>query len=756
MTSETQNHPDEEPEVHLRDYIDILLRHRWVILVCLLVIPATVLLYTMTETPLYQSTATLIIEPRTPKIYSVEEMLSADISSREYYNSQYKIIKSRPVARHVIEDLDLMNSREFFPPPETGVTAELKRKVKSTIAGWKKAAADLIDTGGDGAQADQLPLTPEEEAQSRYNSLIGALLGRITVEPVRDSRLVEISFMAKDPSLACRGANSTAESYIEFNLENRIEAAQAAAKWLEKRLIEAEENVEAAERELQAFKERHGIVTTFSEESEKLTAQSLSELNRQLGQAKARRVECEARYEQARALLEGGNSLDCITELLQSSIVSGINQKIVTLHSALAELSNTYGANHPKVVAIESQLNELEQKKRTETKKVVNSLKNEYEVALAREKSLETSLETIKQNAQSMNREAVEYGVLKRQAEGARNMYETLLRRYKEASLGKDIESGNIRLVEDAQVSKSPVQPNPKRNMMLGLAVALMLGVGMAFFLEYLDSTVKTPDDIKKLGLAYLAPIPRFAATKSSGGESAKVVAHHAPRSPAGEAYRSLRTGIILSGAENEPKTIAVTSPATAEGKTVTCVNLAVSMAQYGSRTLLIDCDLRKPMLHKYFQLSRHPGLSNLLAGDVNSEAAFQKSFVPNLDLLLAGDIPPNPSELLGGRRMKRLMEQISRHYDQIVIDTPPVTAVTDPALLAKLADGVVLVFRGGFTMRQQAKNAIEILKPLGVNIFGAILNAVEMNRHKYYYYQYYYYYYGDQDQKAAEKAENQ
>jgi capsular exopolysaccharide synthesis family protein len=441
-------------------------------------------------------------------------------------------------------------------------------------------------------------------------------------------------------------------------------------------------------------------------------------------------------------------------ELASNETISRINQEEVMLHSKMAELVNTYGSNHPKIVGIQSQLEELGRKKKSEIGRIVSSLESEYQVALAGERSLEMSLNQIKQGAQSMNREAVEYGVLNRKAQSARNMYETLLQRYKEASLGKDIESGNIRLVESAEIPDSPIEPRPKRNLIFGLSLGLMTGLCLAFLLEHLDNAIKSPDDIKHLGIPFLTGIHDFSGISVPEGEQKEPVTIYSPMSFYSEAYRSLRTVVVFSQKVREAKTLLITSPSPSEGKSITCLNLAVTLAQHGSKTLLIDCDLRNPNLHKMLNAEKEPGLSSFLANKAELSKTIIKTRVPHLDLVTAGPVPSNPSVLLSSTRMVKLIDSLSGHYDFIIIDSPPATAVTDPLLLARLCGGIVLVVREGQTVRQEIKNTLEILKPVNEKILGAVLNAMKRTRDSRYYYRYYYQYHeGGHGKKGTKKV---
>jgi len=336
------------------------------------------------------------------------------------------------------------------------------------------------------------------------------------------------------------------------------------------------------------------------------------------------------------------------------------------------------------------------------------------------------------------------------------------VKRFKETTLTEDMRTGNIRVVDRAEVPRSPVKPKKKLNLLLAIIVGLVAGIGLAFFFEYLDNTIKIPDEVKKhLRIPYLGPTPLVEKEEDRdghGGERlADLVCLNAPKSTASESYRGIRTNILFSSAEKAPQVILLSSPGPREGKTMTATNLAITMAQSGSRVMLLDCDLRRPKIHRMFGLKKDRGMTNLLVGNATfEETVVHSKLLSNLDILFSGPVPPNPSEMLGSERMKQLLGELRKHYDRIIIDSPPITAVTDAAILGKIVDGVVLVIRAGQTVREVAKNSVNQLQSVGANVLGAVLNAVDIGKDKYYYYyyyQYYHYYYGDDGEKKKRRS---
>ena len=741
-----------DKQINLQDYLRVILKHRWTILTVFAVIFVSVTIFTFTATPIYRATARLIIEKDDPKVVSIQEVMSVDSSGLDYYQTQYKIIESRSVAREVIRRLKLNENEEFVPKPKD----TFLDNIRQSIADGVTFVGSLLKT-----EKPQKPTDPKAEIEDE-SPLVTAFIGRVKVAPIRNSRLVDIGFEAKDPALSAKIANTLSRSYIDLNLETKLKATQDAMAWLNSRIEDERKKVDQAEQTLLRYKEKHNIITDFSKDVETVTAQKLAALNSQVIDAEVMRVEAETRYRQAVELERTPEMLDSIPEVLNNELVRQIKTMEVELQKKQSELSKKYGANHPQLVAIRNEQETLQARKAEEVKRVVNSLFNGFKVAQAREQSLKASLNRQKGESFTLNEKAIDYSVLKREAESTKEMYDLVIKRFKETSMTENIRTGNIRVVDVAEIPRSPISPKKTQNMLLGLIVGLALGIGLAFFLEYLDNTVKTPDDIKeRLKIPYLGPVPvlAMAATDNLGGKPGNpgtrerkpeedLIVINSPKSTASESYRGLRTSILFSAADAPPRTILVTSAAPFEGKTITSANIAVAMAQAGNKILLIDCDMRRPRMHRVFNVPRDRGLSNILAGTCGIDDAIIHTTIPGVDIIPSGPVPPNPSEMLGSQSMFKIIEILRGQYDRIIIDSPPITAVTDSVIISRWVDGVLLVVRVGETHREIIKNGIGLLQSANAHILGAILNGVDMGRDSYYYYQYYYYYYGEDGEK--------
>ena len=737
-----EEHIDEE--IDLRDYLRVIIKRRWIIISFFAIVVLTVAVHTFTATPIYKATSRIVIEKENPKLVSIQEVMAVDASGSDYYQTQYKIIESRTVAREVIKRLNLENSLEFFPVPKDDIVSSIKGWFGDTMGFWKEWIKSLLHTGIKNAALPQKidELSPDFR-------LVSAFIGRIDVQPIRNSRLVDVSVEAMSPVMAARMANELVRTYINQNLEIKLAATKDAVQWLSDRIDDERKKVETAENALLRYKEQHGIITDFSSDAEKITAQKLAQLNTQVVEVESRRVEAETRYKQAIAMESTPDMLDSIPEVLNSELIREIKKMEVVLYNRMSELSKKYGRKHPKMVAIESELSDLQKRKIKEVKRVVNSLGNEYKLAVAREESLKKALERQKNESLEMNKKAVQYGVLRRQAESSRNMYELLVKRFKETSLTEEMKTGNIRIIDKAEIPRSPVKPKKKLNLMLAMVVGLTMGVGLAFFLEYLDNTIKLPSDIEEyLKIPFLGLVPAFDSSENHNGVSADLVVVHSPKSTASESFRALRTGILFSIANDVSQVLLIASSCPEEGKTLCIANLAATLAQAGSKVIILGCDMRQPRFHKIFHIEREVGISSILVGKNMLKDAVTSTNISNLDVIPCGPIPPNPSEILGSKKMGNLINALKKKYKVILCDSPPLTAATDAMVLSQIADGVVLLIRAGVTPRQVVQNSLSQLKTVNAHILGAVLNGVNTDRESYYYYQYNYYYGKDHQSK--------
>lgn len=678
------NETVEEREIHLKDYLRVIKKRRWTVIAFFVVVVTIVMLHTFTAKPLYEATSQVLIEKENANIVSFEEVLNLDTAHADYFNTQYKILKSRSLARVVFDAAGLDKSPQF---------------------------KELED-----------PVT--------------AFLRNLNVKPIRDSRLVELSVTGLRPDEITRICNLWAKLYIDQNLLNRMSASSQAVRWLSEKVEALQDNVKRSELALQKYKEENSIISL--EEKQNIVVQKLSELNSSVIEANRKRITLETRYTQLMSLLkeEGWQSLTNITE---NTLILNLKNDLVKLEEEKAKLSLTYKEKHPKLARIISQIALLKKSLKEEIGKVVSNAGNEFKIASIEEDVLREALGEQKREALDMNKKAIQYNVLKREAEGNQKLFDVLLNRLKETSLTEGLEFNNIRVVDYAEVPTRPIKPKKRLNLLLAIIVGLLGGCSLAFFLEYLDNSIKNSEDVERfLGLPFLAPIP---ATDKKGMDSLYLITQSMPKSVVSEAFRSLRTSILFSSSsDRELKSIMITSAGPSEGKTTTGVNLSIAMSLGEKKVLIVDCDLRKPSLHKVFSRPNDAGISNLVVDHNRAiEEVIQETGINNLHLITSGPIPPNPSELLGSHRMSEIMKQLEDSYDWIIYDSPPVMSVTDATIVGRLVEGVVLVVDATSTSRESAVASKRALSEVGANIIGVALNKADIREEGYYSYYYEY-----------------
>lgn len=671
-------------EVHLKDYLWLLVKHRWAVLGFLAVSVAAVSVRTFTTAPVYRATAQILIEKENPNIVDFKEIYAVDSTAQDFYQTQYKILQSRFLAKRVIDRLKLYGQDK--------------------------------------------PGVPERR--------IDRFLGALKVEPVRSTRLVKINFESDDAALAARAANGIVDAYIDHNVESRLDASYGATDFLSKKIEEQRKKLEESELALLKYKERFSIISL--KEKENITVQKLAELNSDALRAENGRVEAETRFRQAVSIQNNIDMIESIPMVYANPLITKLKADEADLLNELSERLEKYGEKHPRIITLNEKLRAIREKLSAETKKVVNLLKNEYEVAHAKERTLKAAFEHQKEEAQTLNKHSIAYEVLLRDVEANKQLYDILLTRLKETGISGGIQTTNVKVIDQAIVPDFPVRPKKARNVLFSVFFGLFGGIFAAFFIEYLDGTVKTSEDVKKyVRSPYLGHVPDF---KEEGAGESVLVALESPRSSAAEAYRGIRTAIAFSSTGGERKTLLVTSAAPSEGKSVSIANLAVTMAQAGRRILLIDTDFRKPTIHRIFGMPKEPGFSNLLVGVASPEEVIKKTGMENLDVIPCGYIPPNPAELLGSESMRKTVELLSGMYDRVLLDSPPVLPVTDAVVMGALVDEVLIVIQAGKTSRDLASAAIEKLRDVRANIIGAFLNNVKVNSEGYHYYRYYRY----------------
>jgi capsular exopolysaccharide synthesis family protein len=561
--------------------------------------------------------------------------------------------------------------------------------------------------------------------------------------------------------MAARVVNAHIQNYIEQNFQSRYESTTQASSWLANQLNELKSKVEKSEDARLAYERQNQIWTI--DEKQNITTQRLADLNRQLTDAQSERMSKQALYD-----MERSGNVEAVPATRDNPVLQGLLQKKNDLEAQFTEALSQYGPNFPKVQRLQTQMKEVDQLIAQEEKNVTGRIESDYRAARQRETLLTQALDKQKAEANEMAERLVQYNILNREAEANKQLYEGLLTKLKEAGISAGLRSSNIRVVDPAMVPTTPARPSKSRNLALALLVGLVGGIGLALLREYLDNTVKTPDDIEALAqLPSLAVVPAFTtngagkhhglleARKENGnGARIELVSHLLPKSQISEAFRALRTSLLLSQAEHPPQVILVTSALPQEGKTTAATNLAVTLAQLGDHTLLIDGDLRKPGVSRALSLGdgKYAGLSSYLAGASSLDLiTVPHPLVSNLAAIPTGPLPPNPADLLASDRVARAIAELRARFKFIVIDSPPIMAATDAVILSVLADGVLLVVRSGETPKQAFTRARDLLSSVKCRLLGVVLNAVDSSAPDYYYsYRYYPYSYGYGQEKPA------
>src|SRR5271155_4217818 len=708
-------------EPHLLDYLLILRKHQWLILTFMLTVVTVVTIASFKMKPVYEAAARVEVDKESQNMVPFPDSNSYGEyeDSENYIETQTKILQSETLALMTIKSMDLARYPEF-------------------------GGASAVSTIHEGA----IPRRP---------AILGAFLGRLGVKRVPNSRLIQVQFYAEDPQLAAQVVNAHLQNYIEQNFRSKYDATTQASNWLSSELEELRIKVEKSEDARLAYERQNQIWQV--DEKQNITTQKLADLSKAVTDAQTGLAEKQALYRMA----VSGN-VDSLPAAHENGVIPDLLKRRSDLDQQYADAVNLYGPNYPKVQRLSAQQREIEDDLDKARKTAVESVEQEYTTARNRVELLQQALDKQKTEANDLAEKLVQYHILQHDAESNKQLYDGLQQKLKEAGITAGLRSSNIRVVDPALTPTSPSRPQRTRNILLAILVGLVGGIGLALFREYLDNTVKSPDDIEALtGLPSLAVVPslpgmstgnsrlsrlaREAAPQSASGPRVELLSYIQPKSQISEAFRALRTSLLLSQADHPPQVILVTSALPREGKTTAAVNLAVTLAQLGDRTLLMDSDLRKPGIRRALNLTigKEVGLSSYLAGVTSlEEATIQHPTITNLSALTTGPVPPSPADLLSSHKMREAITELRRRFKFVVIDSPPVMAATDAVILSALTDGVLLVVRSGETPKEAFTRTRDLLAAVKCRLLGVVLNAVDSSAPDYYYsYRYYPYAYG-------------
>lgn len=675
--------------LHWRHYLLVLVEHKCGALATFLIVLGLIMVWTYHQTPLYRATATVQVDSDTMKVLNIQDVLSTDTRDEQYINTQVKILRSRTLCEQVVQNLRLDRNSTFL------------------------AYA--------GAQGD----------------LAGALQRCLTVQPERGTSLLDIRADHPDPQIAADLANGMAKQYIKQNLDKRMSASTDAVRWLREQADEYKVKVEKSEEALSQYRQR---TKAFSlDERQNVVVDQLKALSANVTQAKQARVLAEAEWKAVKSLLDQGSNPTDISAILSSPKVGELRRQLNDKQIALAVLRERYREQHPSMIAIQTELSEISSNLNNACQDAIKTIESNFLLAKSKEDSMENALKEQEMVALEVDAIQPDYNMLKRNAESDRQIYDSILTRMKEAGVTGKLESNNIRLVDPVQVPSSPYKPNKGRNFAVGLLLGIGAAYALSYFLSAADDKIKTYEDVDALGLPLLTGVPRIDLKDAS--QYGRVLQTD-PHSICAEAFRNLRASISLRPEVNAANPLLVTSTAPGEGKSVVSANLAIAFAANKQRTLLIDCDLHHPAQHLVFPANPDKGISLYLTSNARLQDVVQPTDIPNLDVLHVGSVPPNAPELLASDRVRELIADACKQYDRVVIDSPPVTAVSDPLVLLPHVQGVIYVVGFDKIRREIVLRTMQKLRECGAPLVGVVMNNIDHELHGYYYYPHKYSYY--------------
>jgi len=737
-------HPIPEEDAHFWDYWRVLVRHRWTVITFFLLAVVVGTVWTFTTRPLFTSVATLRIDKEEPRVLKFEQVVPAEQSDYQQtqYQTQLKVLQSRALASRVIGLLTLDQHPEFQSlDDEAGWLAGAKAWVREQLVHWIPVPP---------------PPAPEASEDLALESPITrAFAERLAVEPVRNARLVKLSFESHYPDLAARVANTLAEAFMAQSLEQKIEATRGATQFLATQMEEARSKLEAAETKHNKFLKENDILFVAADrvgDRQDLITQQLTLLSESLLKARADRIAKESLMHEA---LRG--DVDSLPAVLTSPYIAKLKEELVGLEGEYRKLAQTFKAEYPRMLRIQQNAAEVREQLRSEINRILDSLDAEYRSALRNERELQVSMDQQRNLARRLGDQMVQYSLLRRDVDTSRELYTALLTRLKETQISSALLTSNIAIVDRAEIPLHPSKPRRSLNLLIACVVGLFGGVGLAFFFEYLDTNIKDAREIETvLGVPTIGLVPsqaslggrriarqrRLAAANGAGPDAPfALVAHTENESVMSEAFRNLRTSLLYSSPDHPPKTIMITSLQPEDGKTSTATNLAIALGQLGSgEVLLIDGDMRRPNLHELLRVSQAPGLSTFLTGQVDLPSILKPTKIPNLHVIPAGRTPLNPAELMASARLNQALELLGERFTHIVFDAPPLIGVSDAMILAPRLEGVILVLRHGRASRVAAHRALQLLGSVRARVLGVVLNDVDVSKSGSGYYGYYTY----------------
>lgn len=759
------NQPEKKTEIELIEYWRIILRRKWVIISfsgALLIFTA---IFTFIATPMYKSTVTLLLEEETSRMLSIEDTFGYQTPvSRDLrgFNTQLRLLKSKSLAERVVQQANLQSRDDFK------LAVRAKRTFFGTIGyivtfGWLRSKKKRDERGSD----QSFPRDP-------YSDAALVIRNKIEVKPIRDTKLVELSFTSPSASLSAEIVNTIAREFKNFSVDMRLQTTQQASDFLSDQIAELGTELSEKNAELQRYSKEKDIFLLNPTES--TAVNELTALNQAYNEARLETIEKQTVVQELRDM-----DADTIPQFVDNPAIQQMKADYIRAKNDFEEVKREFLASHPRYIQAKSRMESLE----ADLMKAADTAESEYRAALRNENRIKAEIEKQKENVMRIDSNAIQYRLIRDDVEQKTKLLNSLREKQQAALVSAKLgglDTSNISIIDEAEIPNRPISPKKQLNLFLALLFGILGGVGLCFVLEYIDNTVKGPEDVEKLaGLASMGVIPHVDVGKDQkkdkppfasgysyskeGGErdqeqsaisQFELINHYNPRLSIAEDYRTIRTSILLSHADNPPKTLLVTSALPKEGKSATVSNLAVAFSQLGERVLVVDTDLRRPRLHQIFETERNEGLSNYLAGSLALRDVIMKTSIENIHILPSGPIPPNPSELLNSKKMKLLMDETKEAFDFVFFDTPPVLAVIDSLIISSLVDATMFVIKAGKTLRRPFLNAIDELNKANAKILGVLFNELIVKQGDLYFMDYYHYYrydyYGDGDEGPKDK----
>ncbi len=697
-----------DKDLHLREYVKIVLKRKQIVLAVFILAMTVGLLISLRASPVFTASTRLKVDQKSGD--PLGDIYSISRHGPEFFNSQIQIISSQSVMEKVVTLLNLTDTYQHYFPD---------RKKRPGVSGFFKKLFDQSE-----GNRDLQALTGQK---APVEKLAKELLHGLHIERIRDSNILKISFNSRNPAFSSLICNTLPRAYIEQLLEMKMTNTQYTIDWMEKKAAIERDKLEEAEHALQDYLVAQDIVTI--EDRIAIIPEKLSQISSQLTSAEARQEELASIIEQIDQA--PWNSLDAIPAIADEKSLQSIRDQIREAEQNMLNLSQKYGALHPMRIQAQKTIEELQAKKEVEIRNIVKRIRNDLQLAVTNQKNLKRQLEETKMEAARLNEKFIQYNILNREIQTKEQIYDALVARIKEQTMTKQIRDVDVYVVEAAKVPESAANQKLPQNLMIAAILGCLGGIGGALFLEYLDNTISFCEDAEeKIGIKALVAVPYIW----DDDKKPETVVREHPGSVEAESYKVARTALSLSTSTGYPVSLMVTSCFPEEGKTLTCANLAIAVAQADRSVLLVDCDMRRPRLHKVLKKKSKKGFAEILAGQCHKQKVIQKTDMPNLDFIPAGTLPPNPSDLLSSIEAREIIQELTQDYDIVIFDTPPIGTVSDSFVLAGYVEKILLVTRSGQTRYEDVIHTINHLEDLAEKIVGLIVNAVDMQKQRYYY----------------------